>query len=189
MLKNTKNQTVIKLGLDAALTIAFLALLKPFLLTGLVIHEWLGLAIGISLVIHAIWHRQWIAGITRKLSSRLQVGKQLPGELPLKTCLYYALDASLILNFLTIIGSGIVMSRVVLPSLGLQGVSSDALPQIHKVVSYLTLFLLGVKLVIHGRWIVNALKHLIGKSRSRSNRRLMPLAIHMPVRADENTER
>ena len=137
-----------KLYLDIALTMAFILSLRPFL-TGLAIHEWLGLAIGGALAFHTMLHWKWAVGLTRRLL----------GGVPLRARIYYALDATLLLAFLTIIGSGVIMSRVVLPALGLQGSIGEAWYLVHKFASYLTLVLLGVKLVLHRRWISNAIRH------------------------------
>jgi hypothetical protein len=146
-------QVKIKLGLDIALTVAFAISLRPFL-TGLAVHEWLGLALGGALVIHAIWHWKWVTGVTRRLL----------GELPLRTRIFYALDALLLVAFLTIIGTGVAMSGVVLPRTRLEGSTTIALWEVHNVSSYLTLFLMGVKLVLHRQWILNAIKHHLVRS-------------------------
>ena len=76
--KHKADRTKVNLFLDLALTVAFLVSLKPFL-TGLAIHEWLGLAIGAALAIHTILHWRWVSGITQKLLAKL----------PLKTRVYY----------------------------------------------------------------------------------------------------
>lgn len=147
MLKNKTNRTRLNLYLDVALTIAFLISLKPFL-TGMALHEWLGLALGMGLAVHTALHWRWIVGITTKLF----------GKLPVKTRVYYALDALLLVAFVTIIVTGVLMSRVVLPLFGLQGVLLFPLPLIHGWASYVTLALLGVKLILHWGWIKNAVK-------------------------------
>jgi hypothetical protein len=150
MLKGKTYRTRFNLYLDVALAAAFLVSLKPFV-TGMAFHEWLGLVIGVVLVVHAAVHRQWIVGIT----------KQLFRKLPVKTRVYYALDAALLVAFATIIGSGVMMSTAVLPLLGVQGVVSLTVAQIHSWASYLTLALLGMKLVLHWTWIKNAIRRYV----------------------------
>lgn len=146
MVKDKTYRTRLNLYLDVALAAAFLVSLKP-LITGLAFHEWLGLAIGVALVVHTVVHRQWIVGIT----------KQLFRKLPAKTRIYYALDATLLIAFATIILSGVMMSTSLLPLLGVRGVVSLTVAQIHSWASYLTLALLGTKLVLHRTWIKNAI--------------------------------
>ena len=154
--KEHTNRMKINLYLDVAMMVAFLVSLRPFL-TGLAIHEWLGLAIGGALAIHCILHWKWVTGVTKRLFQKL----------PLRTRIYYALDASLLIAFLTIIFSGVAMSRIVLPSIGLSGSPSMAWSAIHKLSSLVTVVLLGIKLVLHRRWIVNAVKrHVIGSHRA-----------------------
>lgn len=146
------NRTKINLYLDIALTVAFIVSLRPFL-TGLAVHEWLGLAIGGALAAHLVLHWKWVIGVTQKVL----------GSLPSKTRVYYALDVALLVAFLTIIGSGLAMSRVVLSFLGMYGSISTALVALHKLSSYLTLVLIGVKLVLRRRWIANAIRnHVYG---------------------------
>lgn len=151
MLKEKTRRTKLNLYLDVVLTAAFLILLKPFV-TGIAIHEWLGLTAGVGLAIHAMLHWRWIVGITRKLFAKL----------PLKTRVYYALDAALLAAFVTIILTGVLMSRVVLPLLGLRGVAIFPLPLVHAWASYATLALLGVKLALHWTWLKNAVKCQLG---------------------------
>jgi hypothetical protein len=154
MLKDKTQRTKFNLYLDIALTVVFLVSLKPFM-TGMALHEWLGLALGVGLAVHAALHWHWILGITSKLF----------GKLPTKTRVYYALDATLLVAFTTITITGILMSRVVLPLFGLQGISVFPLPLVHEWASYVTLALLGVKLALHWAWIKNTVKRQLGGMR------------------------
>lgn len=146
ILKNSR--TLINLGLDVMLAIAFLVSLRPFL-TGLAVHEGLGLAIGAALIAHMVLHRRWIAGVTKKLR-----------KLPAKTRLYYVIDVSLAIVFATILLSGVAMSRAVLPLFGLTGATGSAWFVVHKVSSYLTLLLVGIKLGLHYKWFAAVVKEL-----------------------------
>ncbi len=152
MSKDKVFRTKFNLFLDAGLAAAFLIALKP-VMTGLPFHEWFGLGIGAALVVHAIAHRQWIVGITRQLLRRL----------PVKTRIYYALDATLLVAFGAIIMTGVLMSTAVLPVFGMQGIASVSIAQVHEWASYLALMLLGTKLVLHRTWIKNAIhRHVAG---------------------------
>jgi hypothetical protein len=124
-------------------------------LSGLAAHEWLGLAVGTGLAVHLIWHWKWVVGATRKFLAKL----------PLKTRVYYALDAALLLSFLTIVGSGVAMSGAVLSALGLSGSAGLGWVAIHKLASMLALVLLAVKLALHGTWIGRVVRRLFSGKR------------------------
>jgi len=151
-------RTTINLLLDLALAIAFLVSFQP-VLTGLAIHEWLGLALGGALLLHLLLHWRWAIGVARKWLCKL----------PFKTRIYTIVDASLLVAFLTIIGSGVAMSRAVLSLFGLTGSTGSAWFVIHKWSSMLTLGLIGIKLVLHRTWFAALVKKL-GRQRDRVHR-------------------
>jgi hypothetical protein len=157
-----KNQTKRNLYLDVVLVLAFLVSLKPFL-TGLAIHEWLGLTICGGLMLHIIWHWKWMVSVTSKLLGRLLHKDLSAKKLSNRLYIYYGLDALLMVAFATIIGTGVAMSHVVLPTFGVLGASSFALAIIHKYASYLTLVLVVVKLIGHRKWLQNAFKRHYAK--------------------------
>ena len=130
---NTYRKTI-NLLLDLALAMAFLVLFRP-VLTGLAIHEWLGLALGGALIGHLLLHWRWARGVIRQWLSKL----------PFKKRVYALIDVSLLVGFLTIIGSGVAMSRGVLPLLGVTGSTGSAWFVTHKWSSMLALALVGIK--------------------------------------------
>jgi hypothetical protein len=140
-------QTRRNLILDGALALAFVASLKPFV-TGLAVHEWLGLGIGAGIATHTLLHRRWIGG----------VGRLLMCALTGRTRLCFVLDAALLLAFGFLIVSGLAISQAVLPWLGLHPTPSLTLATAHRLSAYATLGLLAIKLALHGRWIQNALR-------------------------------
>jgi hypothetical protein len=174
------NKTKLNLHVDIVLTVAFLVALKPFS-TGLAIHEWLGLAIGGTLVVHTMLHWRWVVAITRKLFAKAPRTKGCKRAVAGKMRLCYGLDVGLLIAFALIIVTGVSMSGVVLPLLSIPDIFSiinhrlltyATIADVHKLSSYLTLVLLVVKLVVHRAWIVNAVKrHLIGTSRRKSRSR------------------
>jgi hypothetical protein len=148
MALETKNKkTAINLALDVGLAAAFVVSLRPFL-TGLALHEWLGLALGAALAVHTALHWKWVAGVTHKLLARL----------PARTRLYYVLDAALLAAFVTIAVSGVALSRTALSLLHLPGDGRMALYTVHNLSSWGTVALLAIKLFLHRRWIANAIR-------------------------------
>jgi hypothetical protein len=151
MAGRTRSTTARNLYLDIALTAGFIASLKPFV-TGIPIHEWLGLAVGAGLVIHGLLHARWIAAITARLGTRL----------PLRTRACYALDALLMVSIASLIVTGLLLSEAVLPALGASVVPSLFMVQLHSVSAWVALGALAVKLALHAAWIANAVRvHLL----------------------------
>lgn len=128
--------------LDIALAIAFVASLAPTT-TGLALHEWLGLALGAGTIAHILVHRRWIVGVGRRLAS----------PLPHRTRILFALNAALALAMLMLIGSGVLISRVALPLLGIETTPTLTLLSAHLALTWVAVGLLLVKLALHWRWI------------------------------------
>ncbi len=154
------NATARNLYLDIILTAGFLLTLKPFL-TGIALHEWLGLAVGGGLVFHALLHRKWISAITCRIGCKL----------PWRTRACYLLDALLLIAFGLLIITGLLISQAVLPALGLYVMPSLLLAQVHNVAAWVALGALALKLGLHAEWIVNAVRcHILKRQALRAGR-------------------
>ena len=129
--------------------IAFLTLLLVFLpgLTGFALHEWIGLAITGVLLVHFLQHWNWTISTTQRL-----------GKLKGKILSWYLLDAGLAIGFITITGTGLVISSLLMLPLE----NYAAWSYIHVLSSYLTAFLLFVKLVLHWAGIYKMLQKTFG---------------------------
>ena len=57
------------LALDVVIAVAFLVASNPPL-TGLAVHEWLGVSFVAALVVHLLFHWNWIAHVTRRVFRR-----------------------------------------------------------------------------------------------------------------------
>lgn len=148
-----------KLVMDFLVAGLVLALLSTSL-TGLAWHEWLGLAVGTVILVHLLLGWQWIASITQRFF----------GSLPNLTRFTYILDFTLFAAMILTIYSGMMISRVALPALGLTGTApSFAWRGIHSLVSRSLLVLVGIHLAASWSWIVNTLrKYIVDPLRSRS---------------------
>ena len=60
------NETLKNFWLDILIFFAFVIDMNVHL-TGLVIHEWLGLGLGVVMVIHLLFHWEWIVCTVKKL--------------------------------------------------------------------------------------------------------------------------
>lgn len=134
--------------IDAVL---FLGFLVSYLLdvTGLALHEWLGVAVGILAVYHLLVHWQWVQAVTRRLVGRTS------GE----ARWFYTLDVGLTIGFLTILVTGVVISTWL--NLPLQDYL--AWRDVHILSSLATLLLTVIKIGFHWKWIVCVAKRSIFK--------------------------
>lgn len=110
-------------------------------LTGLELHQWLGVGVGLLAGYHLLTHWEWVAAVTRRF-----FGKTSP-----RARLYYLIDVLMLGGFVTIGVTGLLISTWLNLTLG--GIAT--LVAIHKWTAYLTLAALGVKLALHWRWIVS----------------------------------
>ena len=130
--------------IDIIALVAFLVLFKPQL-TGFSLHEWLGLAIGIVLLVHLLQHWNWVKAIARCLA-----------RVKAKQRIRFSVDAAIAAGFFTIIFTGLVISSI----LNLDLRNYPAWRDVHNVASYATLGLLALKLALH--W--SLLKNTLGKA-------------------------
>lgn len=131
--------------LDAVLFGGFLLALWLDL-TGLAIHQWLGIAVGALALHHLTVHWRWVEAVTERLFGR--VGKQARR--------FYAVDAGLAAGFVTIAATGLVISTW----LDLSLASYAAWRTLHVLVSVATLALLVVKIGLHWRWIIGTARRI-----------------------------
>lgn len=132
--------------IDAVLFVGFLAAF--FLdLTGLALHQWLGVALVALSGYHFLVHLGWVEAVT------LRFIKGTSGQA--RAC--YIIDAALMLGFYLILLTGLVISTW----LELPLENYLAWMNIHIIVSIITLILVSLKIAMHWRWIVTvANKHI-----------------------------
>jgi len=94
--------------LDVAMTILFVTLIYAYD-TGLVFHEIVGLSISALFASHILLNWSWVKNITKNLFNR---------RLKVSAKLKYALNATTFLTVATVIITGILISKVIFPSLG-----------------------------------------------------------------------
>jgi hypothetical protein len=130
---------------DATLLAGFLATF--FLdLTGLVAHQWLGVAIGLLAGYHFLSHWNWVKSVTLRLT----------GQTSRQARRYYVLDAGLMLGCAVILVTGLVVSSW----LALPLENYAAWSNVHVAASIITLLIVVVKLGLHWRWIVKTAQQL-----------------------------
>lgn len=140
---NKTNPVKVNFLVDLVIFIAFLIALDPRG-TGLAIHEWLGIAFGASVVAHLLLHWKWILASTRRFL----------GRLPRATRLNYLLNTLLFITMTVIVYSGLMISEVALPALGLSLGEGFSWRFLHAQASDLSLILIGLHVALHWKWII-----------------------------------
>jgi len=143
-------------------TVLFAGFVFAFLLdlTGLSLHQWLGIGLGVLAFHHLVGHWNWVVVITDRLF------KHTSGQA--RRC--YIIDVGLLLGFYLILLTGLAISTwVVLP---LSPPEYIGLKNIHVAVSIITLLLVIVKVGLHWRWIITtANRHILTREKSTGRRR------------------
>jgi len=146
-LTSGSKQTITKFILDLATFIGVLVALDPRL-TGIAIHEWLTIAGTAAILVHLLLNWNWIAGITRQFFKKTAWRARLG----------YILNWLLFLDGLLIVMSGLMISPIVLPSLGIQLSKSAFWSQLHALTTDWSIFLLGLHVALHWDWIVGVFR-------------------------------
>ncbi len=101
--------------LDILLFVAVLIAFEPRL-SGIPIHEWLSLALGITLLVHLLWHWDWIINVGKRYFKRLFHLSRLK----------FFVDLLFLIAFVTVMVSGLLISRSILPLSGRLPPRADA---------------------------------------------------------------
>jgi hypothetical protein len=137
-----------KLLIDVVLLVIFMA--TYFLdLTGLALHQWIGVAAGVIAAFHLLTHWNWVKAVTQRLFKRTSG----------KARLYYGVDAALLLSGLTVMGTGLVISTW----LNLSLANYDLWRVVHIASSISMLGITVLKVGLHWRWLQEAVKNALAR--------------------------
>lgn len=139
-----------KLVLDVLIFIGFLLGMEPHS-TGIAIHEWLTLSALAAITVHLLLSWDWI----------VQVTKRFLGKVSGLARLNYVLNWLLFLDGILLMLSGIMISEVAVPALGLSLPHGFAWRSLHDLSANLSLVLLGLHTALHWSWVVNTFKRLV----------------------------
>ncbi|MEH7415105.1 DUF4405 domain-containing protein [Neobacillus drentensis] len=140
-----KNYT--KIILDLMMAITFVLLMNPRVLDGLPFHEIAGVIIGVSILIHIGLNYRWVINTTKRI---------FDPKLPNKTRFSFLINILLLISMVTVIVTGILISRIVFPSLAIQG--GNAIREIHGLSADVTLALVGLHIGVHWQWVMSICK-------------------------------
>jgi hypothetical protein len=131
----SKTRLILDIGMYAGFTLMF------FLnLTGVIVHQWLGLVVGAIAIYHLLDHWDWVSAVSKRYF----------GKTSWQARLYYLVDAGILMGFLGILVSGLGISTWFSVLVENQVGWID----FHVVISAVTLLLIVIKVIAHRRWIV-----------------------------------
>src|SRR5512133_3082371 len=135
---------------DSGIFAAFLVAMEPRL-TGIAVHEWLGVAFAGTILVHLLLHWKWI----------IQVGRSFFVKLFHTSRLKFVVDSLLFVAFLTVMLSGMMISRSVLPFLNLQLGRSFIMTRLHTVSTSAMLLMVGLHFALSWDWVVGMVRRYI----------------------------
>jgi len=143
-------KTKTNLIVDIVILIAFLLANNPSL-TGLPVHEWFALAAGTVLIVHMLFHWDWVVNVTKTFFNKLIHESRFN----------YLVDALLLLVYVLVFISGLLISRNVMVTLGFRLPASPAWRELHSLSANLALVLTGLHFAMHWKWFANAMRRYI----------------------------
>lgn len=126
---------------DVAALVVYLVVANPTI-TGVPVHEWLGLGVLAVLLVHCAAHGDWVVEMFRSFG-RSSWGAR--GHL--------VLDALILVAFLTVVVSGVGISGAVLPTFGLFADGYYFWNPLHAIAAKALLASLLVHIAVHWKWL------------------------------------
>ena len=121
--------------------------------TGLAIHEWLGLGIGLALLFHLTLHWDWVVRTTVKLFARGGRDRAI-----------WLVNLALLVVMTLCVLSGVLISQVALYQVGISIHPGPFWTDMHDTTSKLTLALVPVHVALRWRWIASVGRRLLVRS-------------------------
>ena len=145
-------RTRLDFWLDAAVLVGFTGAYS-YGFTGIVVHEWLGLAVGLVLLVHLTLHWDWVIRTTRRLFRRRGQDR-----------LIWLVNLALLFAMTLCVASGIMISRVAMPALGFFLITASPFwNRLHLLTADITLGLVPVHIALRWRWIVSVGRRVLSR--------------------------
>lgn len=147
---NSASASKTNLWLDVVLFVAILVALSPSF-TGLLIHEWLSIALGGTVIVHLLLHWDWVVATT----------KRFLGHLAAQSRFFFILNLILFIDFTAVFFTGLMVSRRALPSLGIHIGNAAAFTGVHAVAAFLFIPIMALHVAVHWKWILNTVRRYV----------------------------
>jgi len=109
-------------------------------LTGLELHQWIGLLAGLGALYHLVTHLDWVQAVSRRFFGKTSAISRV----------YLALDAALLAGFATMVGTGLVISSWFNLELSSYAVWRSA----HILATIASVATAFIKVILHRGWII-----------------------------------
>ncbi len=144
------------LSLDAGLLLLFVVLLSPRI-TGLPVHECLGIALAGPVLLHLLLSWRWLVTATRRLFAR----SDLRGRVN------YLLNGLLLVLVTVEVVTGIAISQAALPWIGVTTVNDGRWRHLHNMISSWLMLAAALHLAMNWTWVRAVLRRWRSAARSR----------------------
>ena len=143
-------------------------------LTGETIHEWLGVAALAAILTHLLLSFDWFATVTQRFFQKQSM----------QTRLNYLFSVLLFVTMTVAFYSGLMISKVALPALGLSITGGMGWKSLHSLSADASLYIIGLHLALNWKWVMRHMLQPIGNLfRRRQPQSLQPQAV--PVKINE----
>lgn len=149
-----------KLALDATVLVAYLLANNPGA-TGIAVHEWLSIGLALVICMHAALSWDWIVSTAKRLFAKAKAAPKLN----------LVVDSVLFLSFVTVMLSGLLISKVVLGAVGIHVATGGVWRVLHTLSSDVALWALAIHFALHWKWIADTVKRML------TRKTLAPVAI------------
>lgn len=120
-------------------------------LTGLTIHEWLGIAIGAVTVTHLVQHADWVSSMFQRVLTATSFQNRVN----------YVMMIGLFIGFASIIVSGLLISQIALPFVGYTPNGGSFWLWLHLSSVGWVVALVAIHIAMNWKWIVSTTDRLV----------------------------
>jgi Domain of unknown function (DUF4405) len=161
---STKSNLILDLGMFGI----FMVVANPHM-TGTTIHEWLALSLAGTALTHILVHWKWIFSVAKGFFKKLWHQSRL--NFVVNTLFLITMTGSFI--------SGLMISKSVMPSVGITLDVSRSWRMIHNMMSNASLAVLALHIALHWKWVVTNIgryiTNAVGNVFQRSTRKVLAM--------------